>query len=126
MKKLIIVFLFVLPVFAFGQTVTEQANGLDLVLAEVSSATTATMRAVLPVNATSAAITITPPASPQPGDWFAVSDSRSIAATNNITIDFSGASQKLHGTVQNYVMNAAGDFQRFIYIDSTVGFVSSK
>lgn len=87
---------------------------------------TATKFIINLVNSTSSAITVTPPASPVIGDRFAISDATANAATNNITVGFSAASQKLYGVTQNYVLNVNGGFAEFIYVGSTTGWVSTK
>lgn len=98
----------------------------DDVQAEVSSTTTATVGAILPVNSTGGAITVDVPTSGiVSGSWFAVSKSR--AGTNDITIDFATAGVNLHGASSaTYTMNSGIDFVRFTYVDSTVGWIKSN
>ncbi|GIV86030.1 MAG: hypothetical protein KatS3mg054_0059 [Chloroflexus sp.] len=92
-----------------------------------SSETTMTVTAsayyTLPVNTTSSPVTINPPATVSAGTWFAVSDSRGTAGTNPITIDFVGSSQKLHGQVQNMMINTNGGYVKFAYVDSVIGWI---
>jgi hypothetical protein len=78
------------------------------------------------VNTTSTAITVTPPASPSLNDMFTISDARGTAATNNITINFPGASQNLLGSSQTAVINTAGGTATFRYVDSTTGWIIYK
>jgi len=78
------------------------------------------------VDCTGGAISVTPPASPVVKDRFAIVDSNANAATNNITIDFTGASQKLNGSVQDFIMNCDGCYIEFVYMGSTTGWVSTK
>lgn len=102
---------------------------LDEIAAEVDTSGTAVFFKILPVDVTNVAADIAPPASASAGKWFAISDSRGNAATNNISIDFDAAGYKLHGkTGANavWVMNADADFVRFTYINSTIGFIKSN
>lgn len=100
-------------------------NPLDSLTTETTSTpSTAAKFAIHLVNSTGGAKVVTPPASPVAGDWFAVSDSRATANTNNITIDTS--TDKLHGAANDYIMNAVGDFVRFTYVNSTVGWIKSN
>ncbi len=78
------------------------------------------------VNSSAAARTVNPFASPQINDRFAISDATASSATNNITIDFSTASQKLYGTVQNYILNRNGAYVEFIYVGTTTGWIATK
>lgn len=87
---------------------------------------TATMRRINLVDCSGGARTVTPPASPAINDRFAVSDATASANTNNITVAFATASQKLHGTVQNYVLNVAGAYVEFIYVGTTTGWIATK
>ena len=97
----------------------------DYVLTETSSSPAQAEKfAILPVDCTGGAKTVTPPASPVAGDWFAVSDSRANAGTNNITVDTSG--DKLHGAANDYIMNANADFVKFVYVNATVGWIRAN
>lgn len=87
---------------------------------------TATIRRVNNVDCSGGAITVTPPSSPAINDRFSITDSKASSGTNNITINFSGSSQKLYGTVQNYVLNFNGGYVEFIYMGSTTGWVATK
>jgi len=78
------------------------------------------------VDCTSSAITVTPPSTPATGDTFAVVDARGNSGTNNITIDFSTATQNLYGSAQDYILNADGGAVEFYYIGATTGWVSNK
>ncbi len=75
------------------------------------------------MNTTSGALAVKAPASPVAGDWFAVSDSRGQAGANNITVAFVAASQNLHGSSQNHVISTNKGFVKFVYVNSTVGWV---
>lgn len=104
--------------------IDELANAVPLLESERTSNFTATLGKLHPVNCTSSAITITPPSNPQARDTFAISDSRGNASINNITINFSTASQNLHGSVQNYVVDVDQAYVEFIYINNTVGWIT--
>lgn len=78
------------------------------------------------VDCSSGAITVTPPSSPVIGERFAISDAKANAATNNITVGFSAASQKLYGVTQNYVLNVNGGYVEFIYVGATTGWIATK
>ena len=87
---------------------------------------TATMRRINLVDCSAGTITVTPPSSPAIGDRFAVVDAEATAATNNITIDFDTANQKLYAVEQNYIINVAGGYVEFIYMGTTTGWVATK
>lgn len=78
------------------------------------------------VDCSGGAISVTPPPSPSIGNRFAVVDARAASATNNITINFSGSSQKLYGSVQNYIINLNGGYAEFIFMGSSTGWVATK
>jgi len=87
---------------------------------------TATMRRINLVDCSGGAKTVTPPASPVINDRFSVSDAKASANTNNITIAFDAANQKLFGTEQDYIMNVAGAYVDFIYVGTTIGWIATK
>lgn len=101
--------------------VMSAGSNADLVTVEQTENITAIKFQIMPVNTTSAAVTITPPTSPIAGDWFAVSDSRGQASTNNITIDTS--TDKLHGAANDHVISTTNGFVRLTYVNSTVGWI---
>lgn len=68
---------------------------------------------------TNAARTLTLPASPLVGDEVQVMDGHSLAGTNNITIDSNG--NKMHGVVQNAIIDVNGAMHMFIYTGSAFG-----
>ena len=72
-------------------------------------------------NTTSAAFTVTLPASPTAGDVIAVKDYANTADTNNITINPNG--NNLNGSSANYIINIEGASGEFIYVDATRGWV---
>jgi hypothetical protein len=87
---------------------------------------TATIRRINLVDCSGGARTVTPPASPAINDRFSVSDAKASANTNNITIAFDAANQKLFGTEQDYIMNVAGAYVEFIYVGTTIGWIATK
>lgn len=112
--------------FVARSLVDKEYADKDKLSSELTAADSANVYEITLVNVTSSAITITPPVSPEAGNWFSVSDSRGNAGTNNITIDFTGVSANLHGSAVDYIMNVDYDFVRFTYIDATVGWVKSN
>jgi hypothetical protein len=99
---------------------------IDNVETEVSSTTTATLYSTLPVDVSGSAVSITVPSSPMAGQWFAVVDSRGNAGTNNITVNFTGATVNFHGSSQDYTLSTNNEYARFTYVNSTVGWVKSN
>lgn len=91
-----------------------------------TSTQTATKGEILLMDCSAAARTVNPPSSPAIGERFAVSDAKASSSTNNITIDFTTASQKLYGSIQNYVMNTDGAYVEFTYVGSTTGWIATK
>jgi len=70
-------------------------------------------------NTTSAAFTVTLPASPTAGDTIAVKDYANTFDTNNLTLNPNG--NKINGSTDNYPVNIEGASGELIYIDSTQG-----
>ena len=68
---------------------------------------------------TSAARTLTLPASPAVGNEILVFDATGTAATNNVTINSN--SGKINGSVQNAVLDVNGGAIAFTYTGSTYG-----
>jgi VCBS repeat-containing protein len=68
---------------------------------------------------TSAARTLTLPASPSLGDTIAVYDASGTAATNNITIARNG--NKINGQTENAIIDVDQSGSIFIYTGSTLG-----
>jgi len=75
------------------------------------------------VNTTSAAITVTLPASPSAGDFVAVKDYANTADTNNITIARNGSN--IQGTANDFTISTEGLSIALIYVDATQGWVST-
>ena len=79
---------------------------------------------MFPVNTIpSGVVSVAPPPSPATGDVFEVVDSRANAALNSITVDFIGASQNLYAQADNYILTTPGQFARFRYINTTIGWI---
>jgi hypothetical protein len=75
------------------------------------------------VNTTSAAVTMTLPATPSPGDIVAVKDYAGTFATNNLTIARNGSN--LDGSAIDKVVST--NFQNFtmVYVDGTQGWIAT-
>lgn len=86
-------------------------------------AQTAYVNTVLSVSTGDNAITVTPPPVRQPGDWFTIVDTSGNAGTNNITVGFIAAGISFHGGSENYVINTDKGFAKFVFVDTTVGWV---
>jgi hypothetical protein len=71
------------------------------------------------VDTTSAAITVTLPASPSAGDIVAVMDYANTASTNNITV--ARNSSKINGTDFDATIQVDGESYTLIYVDATEG-----
>jgi len=72
-------------------------------------------------NTTSAAFTVTFPASPTAGDVIALKDYANTFDTNNLTIDANG--NKIQGSTTNFDITVEGANSQFIYVDATRGWV---
>jgi len=70
---------------------------------------------------TSAARTLTLPASPSTGDEIHIFDSLGSAATNNITVNSN--SNKIEGSVQNLIIDVNNDYVELVYTGSTYGWM---
>ena len=93
-----------------------------VVQAEVTADMTPVAFDVIPVNTTSGPITITAPTSPNTGDFFTVSDSRKLASTNNIIVDFTAG--LLHTASVTDVLDRDGIAATYYYVDATVGWIA--
>ena len=72
-----------------------------------------------PVNTTSAAVTVTLPASPTAGQQVNIFDYAGTAATNNITINPNGG--KIEGVSVNAVLSVNRQSTTLVFVDSTQG-----
>jgi hypothetical protein len=77
-----------------------------------------------PCNTTSAAFTITLPASPSVGDQIAIVDYAGTFATNNITLSPNG--NKINGSTANRVLSTEREGVIITYVDSTQGWVATS
>ena len=68
---------------------------------------------------TSAARTLTLPASPSLGDKVTIYDASNLAGTNNITINSN--SGKINGTIQDAIIDINGGVNTLVYTGSTYG-----
>ena len=75
-----------------------------------------------PVDTTSAAITVTLPASPTAGNVVTVLDYAGTSATYNITVNPNG--NKLQGTLFNALISVNRQAYNFVYVDATQGWLS--
>jgi len=79
-----------------------------------------------PVNTTSAAITVTLPASPTAGQQFALIDYAGTWATNNLTIDTSSSKiNGVGGAGTTLKLNTNRLSVNFVYIDATQGWLAT-
>jgi len=75
-----------------------------------------------PCNTTSAAFTVTLPASPTAGNIITLTDYAGTWATNNITIGVNG--NKLNGVVNNATLSTTRQSISLVYIDATQGWIA--
>jgi hypothetical protein len=73
-------------------------------------------------NTTSAAFTVTLPASPSAGDIVGIKDYANTADTNNITIGRNGSN--IQGTANDFVIDTEGLAIILLYVDATKGWLS--
>jgi hypothetical protein len=86
-----------------------------------TSAFTAVSQTGYFVDTTSAAITVTFPATPTAGNVIGLKDYANTFDTNNLTINPNG--NKIQGLTTNFVVSDEGAALNFIYVDATRGWV---
>jgi len=74
-------------------------------------------------DTTSAAFTVTLPASPSAGNVVAVADYAGTVATNNITLARNGSN--IEGDASDFVINQEGVAITFVYVDATKGWITT-
>ena len=109
---------------ATGVTGTLSANnGGSVAWQSVQTASfTAVAGNAYPVNTTSAAITVTLPASPSAGNIVQLTDYAGTWATNNVTVGRNGSN--INGAAANYTLNIFRQSVAFVYLDATQGWVA--
>ena len=112
-----------ITVNAQGQ-ITAAANGSAGVSWQSVQATgfTAVAGNAYPCNTTSAAFTVTLPASPSAGNLITLTDYAGTWDTNNLTIDPNG--NKFNGITLNGVVSTERGSVNLVYVDSTQGWIS--
>lgn len=93
---------------------------------EKSDDFTATKGSLELVDVTENSVTVIPPPSPIKDDRFGVVDSRAKSSTNNITVDFAGAEQLIHGYSDTFLINQNSAFVLFRYTDNEIGWIVEK
>jgi len=78
------------------------------------------------VNTTSAAITLTLPATPSAGDIVAFKDYAFTFATNNLTVDGNGSPIGGVDGTQGPIYSTNGTSKTFIYVDGTKGWLATN
>jgi hypothetical protein len=108
-------------------TSAKLASGTDGLFAWQSVQTTgftAVAARAYPCNTTSAAFTVTLPASPSAGDTIILLDYAGTFSTNNLTLGRN--SNKIDGGTANKVLSTAREAVTITYIDATQGWVASS
>jgi hypothetical protein len=101
------------------------ATGFGLTTQSVqTTGFTAVKGNLYPCNTTSAAFTVTLPASASVGDQLAIVDYAGTFATNNITLGANG--NKINGGTDNKILNKNREGVIITYIDSTQGWVATS
>ena len=105
---------------------------LDAAILTVNAATatvgfTAAAGELYPTDTlTTGAFTVIIPGSPTADDIIGFVDVKSNWAAANVIVDFTTNTQKLHGTVQNLVLDLDDASARVRYINSTIGWIIAQ
>lgn len=86
-----------------------------------TSGFTAVAGRAYPCNTTSAAFTVTLPASPSAGDLITLTDYAGTWGTNNLTVSPNG--NKINGSTSNVTFLVSRQSVQFVYVDATQGWV---
>jgi hypothetical protein len=103
-------------------TVNGAAPGIAWQAVQTTGFTAVSGRAY-PCNTTSAAFTVTLPASPSVGDQVFLADYAGTWATNNITVALNG--NKMNGLTVDATLSVNRQTVNFTYIDSTQGWIAA-
>jgi hypothetical protein len=95
-------------------------SGLSWQSVQTTGFTAVAFRAY-PCDTTSAAFTVTLPASPSAGDQITLTDYAGTFSTNNLTINPNGG--KIRGSTDNAVISTSNNSVQFVYVDSTQGWI---
>jgi len=95
-------------------------SGLSWQSVQTTGFTAVAFRAY-PCNTTSAAFTVTLPASPSAGDQITLTDYAGTWSTNNLTVGRNG--NLINGAAANAVLSTNRGSVQFVYVDSTQGWV---
>lgn len=95
-------------------------SGLSWQSVQTTGFTAVAFRAY-PCNTTSAAFTVTLPASPSAGDQITLTDYAGTFGTNFLTINPNGG--KIRGSTDNAVISTSNNSVQLVYIDSTKGWL---
>lgn len=109
---------------AVGNAVTVNAPPDFTWQAVQTTGFTAVAGRAYPCNTTSAAFTVTLPASPSPGDQVLITDYAGTWNTKPITISPAGG--KIYGGTGNLISSTQRGAITFVYIDSTQGWITSS
>jgi hypothetical protein len=101
-------------------TLTSSGGGLTWQSVQTGNFTAVAGNAY-PVNTTSAAITVTLPASPSAGDQITLTDYAGTFGINNCTVNPNGL--KIRGSTSNILLNVDDSSISIVYIDSTEGWL---
>lgn len=96
-------------------------SGLSWQSVQTTGFTAVAFRAY-PCNTTSAAFTVTLPASPSAGDQITLTDYAGTWGTNNLTVSPNGG--KINGSTSNFVATIGRFSLQLVYVDSTQGWLA--